>query len=491
MFKNLSQSAQYLSPIQIRLTKAAILIADVAAVLFAGFIAAICAQSIGGVNSSGWLVSQDEQRYWAWLVIVLLGVLLFLVRFRHYTDRKPYWTELGEVLRVLLILALLDLAVLAITRWNSSRLWWAFVWLAAAVLLPIGRSMARRMMRRLHVWQRPTLIVGAGPNAHEAMAALQSEWTLGFEVQGFVDVAQRSTDVPQRTLTLNGVEWPVFFGSVLADWAKVSGVQFVVAMEHGQNDLRENVLRQLAHWRAEDVSVIPAMRGVPLYGTDISYFFSHEVALLKLRNNLRYWPARLLKRVFDVLASVAILLLLSPLFIYLVMAIRKDGGPAIFSHRRVGRGGHTFNCYKFRSMRVDAEKQLRDILTSNPELRAEWEREFKLKDDPRVSAIGHLLRRTSLDELPQIFNVIKGDMSLVGPRPVIQAELERYGDDVDYFLMVRPGMTGLWQVSGRNNVDYDTRVYLDTWYVKNWSLWYDIAILFKTIRVVLKRDGAY
>jgi undecaprenyl-phosphate galactose phosphotransferase len=233
------------------------------------------------------------------------------------------------------------------------------------------------------------------------------------------------------------------------------------------------------------------MRGVPLYGTDISYFFSHEVALLKLRNNLRYWPARLLKRLFDVLASVVILLLLLPLFIYLAAKIRKDGGPAIFSHLRVGQSGKMFNCYKFRSMRVDAEEQLRDILASSHDLREEWEREFKLKDDPRISNIGQFLRRTSLDELPQIFNVIKGDMSLVGPRPVIKAELARYGDDVDYFLMVRPGMTGLWQVSGRNNVDYDTRVYLDTWYVKNWSLWYDIAILFKTIKVVFKREGAY
>lgn len=491
MFKKFPKGARRLRPVQIRLTKAALLIADVASMLFAGFVAAICAESIGGTNSAGWLVSQDVQRYWAWLVIVFIGVLFFLVRFRHYTDRKPYWTELGEVLRVVLILAVLDLAVLAITRWNSSRLWWVLVWLIAVALLPIGRGLARRIMRRLHVWQRPTLIVGAGPNAHEALAALESEWTLGFEVQGFVDFVQTSADVPQSTVQLNGVEWPIFSGAVLADWAKVSGVQFVVAMEHGQNDLRENVLRQLAHWRAEDVSVIPAMRGIPLYGTDISYFFSHEVALLKLRNNLRYWPARLLKRVFDVLTSGVILLLFFPLLVYLAVVIRKDGGPAIFSHRRVGQGGQVFNCYKFRSMCVNAEKQLRDILASNPELRAEWEREFKLRDDPRISKIGHFLRRTSLDELPQIFNVIKGDMSLVGPRPVIQAELGRYGDDVAYFLMVRPGMTGLWQVSGRNDVGYDTRVYLDTWYVKNWSLWYDIAILFKTIKVVFKREGAY
>jgi undecaprenyl-phosphate galactose phosphotransferase len=150
-----------------------------------------------------------------------------------------------------------------------------------------------------------------------------------------------------------------------------------------------------------------------------------------------------------------------------------------------------FPCFKFRTMQVDAEERLRELLANDPAARAEWEREFKLRNDPRITPIGQFLRRTSLDELPQLFNVIRGEMSLVGPRPVIRAELCKYGDDVDYFLMVRPGMTGLWQVSGRNDVDYDTRVYLDTWYVKNWSLWYDIAILFKTIKVVLRRDGAY
>jgi len=121
----------------------------------------------------------------------------------------------------------------------------------------------------------------------------------------------------------------------------------------------------------------------------------------------------------------------------------------------------------------------------------EWDKDFKLKNDPRVTRIGNFLRKTSLDELPQLWNVIRGEMSLVGPRPVIEAELERYAGDVDYYLMAKPGMTGLWQVSGRNDIDYDTRVYFDSWYVKNWALWTDIAILFKTAGVVLRRDGAY
>ncbi len=464
-----------LTPLQIRLTKTALLLGDALSLLVAACLAALLANQWASTADINWLVTQDIQRYWAWLAVAGLGLAFFLVRFRHYSDRRPFWTELGETLQVLLILAMLDLALLALTRWNASRLWWALVWPLAALCVPLGRGLLRAFMRRLRVWQRPTLIVGNGPNAQEAVAALQSEPALGFAVVGFVDMSEPAEARSRQ----------------LEQWARVPGMQFVLAMEHGQNTVREDVLRQLAHWKAEDVSVIPAMRGVPLFGTDISYFFSHEVAMLKLRNNLRYWPARLLKRFFDLALATVLLVLAAIPLAYIAWRIQRDGGPAIFAHQRVGQSGKPFPCFKFRTMGMDAEQKLRDLLATDPTVKAEWEREFKLRNDPRITPIGHFLRRTSLDELPQLFNVIRGEMSLVGPRPIIEAELSRYGDDVDYFLMVRPGMSGLWQVSGRNNVDYDTRVYLDTWYVKNWSLWYDIAILFKTIRVVLRRDGAY
>jgi Undecaprenyl-phosphate galactose phosphotransferase WbaP len=470
-----NQNWRRLSPLQIRMTKAVLLGADVVALLVSGLLAAALAQLWAVPLDAHWLVTQDVQRYWAWLGVAGVGLGFFLVRFRHYSDRKPFWSELGETLMALLVLAVLDLAVLALTRWNSSRLWWALVWPLAMLCVPLGRGLARSLMRRAGVWQRPTLIVGNGPNAHEAVAALNSEPALGFAVVEFIDAAQASTALTKK----------------LKQWAQVPGVQFVLALEHGQNDLREDLLRRLAHWKAEDVSVVPAMRGVPLFGTDMSYFFSHEVAMLKLRNNLRYWPARLLKRVFDLFAALVLLVLGALPLLYIALRIRRDGGPAMFAHQRVGQSGKVFPCFKFRTMQVDAEERLRELLANDPAARAEWEREFKLRNDPRITPIGQFLRRTSLDELPQLFNVIRGEMSLVGPRPVIRAELARYGDDVDYFLMVRPGMTGLWQVSGRNDTGYDTRVYLDTWYVKNWSLWYDIAILFKTIRVVLNREGAY
>lgn len=470
-----NQNWRRLNPLQIRLTKAVLLGADVLALLVSGLLAAVLAQLWAVPTDGHWLVTQDVQRYWAWLGVAGAGLGFFLVRYRHYSDRKPFWSELGETLMALLVLAVLDLAVLALTRWNSSRLWWALVWPLAMLCVPLGRGLARSLMRRVGVWQRPTLIVGNGPNAHEAVAALNSEPALGFAVVEMVDATQASKGMSEK----------------LRQWAMVPGAQFVLALEHGQNDLREDLLRRLAHWKAEDVSVVPAMRGVPLFGTDMSYFFSHEVAMLKLRNNLRYWPARWLKRVFDLLAALMLLVLGALPLLYVALRIRRDGGPAIFAHKRVGQTGKVFPCFKFRTMQVDAEERLRELLANDPAARAEWEREFKLRNDPRITPIGQFLRRTSLDELPQLFNVIRGEMSLVGPRPVIRAELSRYGDDVDYFLMVRPGMTGLWQVSGRNDTSYDTRVYLDTWYVKNWSLWYDIAILFKTVRVVLNREGAY
>jgi undecaprenyl-phosphate galactose phosphotransferase len=175
----------------------------------------------------------------------------------------------------------------------------------------------------------------------------------------------------------------------------------------------------------------------------------------------------------------------------IAVALKLEGGRVLFSHQRIGKNGRTFNCYKFRSMVPNADFLLQKLLQEDSQLRAEWHKERKLKFDPRISRLGHFLRGTSLDELPQLFNVLKSEMSLVGPRPIVSEELEKYGLEKSYYLMVRPGMTGLWQVSGRNDLDYDTRVYLDAWYVKNWSLWYDLAILVKTIKVVFGRRGAY
>jgi len=347
-----------------------------------------------------------------------------------------------------------------------------------------GRMLTRILLKQFGLWIRPTIIIGHGDNAKDAAIALQSEPRMGFEVAGYVDV-----DQAQPSLQLNGLLLQNF--EQLQKLADQPGIQWVIALEHAQSDQREHWLRTLAQWGATDINVIPAMRGVPLYGTDMSHFFSHEVALLRVRNNLRRWPARLTKRLFDLSVAAMLLMLLSPLMLIIAIALKWEGGNVLFAHTRVGKNSRAFRCFKFRSMVPDAEAKLQKLLQSNSQLKLQWDKEHKLKDDPRISKLGAFLRRTSLDELPQLFNVLKSEMSLVGPRPIVREELQKYGLEKSYYLMVRPGMTGLWQVSGRNDVDYETRVYLDAWYVKNWSLWYDLAILFKTIKVVLWRNGAY
>jgi exopolysaccharide production protein ExoY len=189
--------------------------------------------------------------------------------------------------------------------------------------------------------------------------------------------------------------------------------------------------------------------------------------------------------------ALLLLLLLAPLMVMVAFLIwRRDGAPIFFGHYRVGRSGRLFRCLKFRTMFVESESMLADLLANDPAARAEWERDQKLTDDPRITPIGHFLRRTSLDELPQLINVLRGEMNLVGPRPITVGELGRYGGTRWHYLSVRPGVTGLWQVSGRNDVSYEQRVALDRHYVEERTPWLDLRILVKTVGVVVARDGA-
>jgi exopolysaccharide production protein ExoY len=201
--------------------------------------------------------------------------------------------------------------------------------------------------------------------------------------------------------------------------------------------------------------------------------------------------AAVVKRVVDIVGAIILGLVFSPLIATIVFLMRRDGNAVIYRHRRIGRGGEMFSCLKFRTMVPNADQVLRELLENDPELRAEWIRDHKLRHDPRVTGLGRFLRRTSLDELPQLLNVLRGEMSLVGPRPVVREELLRYGRSVDTYLSAKPGITGLWQVTGRNNTDYRRRVVLDTYYVRNQNVLLDVYILTKTIGVVLGGDGAY
>ncbi|MDX8466858.1 sugar transferase [Mesorhizobium sp. VK23B] len=197
------------------------------------------------------------------------------------------------------------------------------------------------------------------------------------------------------------------------------------------------------------------------------------------------------KRIMDVtVASVALVLAAPIMLVVALLILVTDGGPAIFSHTRVGFNGRRFACYKFRTMVANSQQVLADYLASNPEAAKEWERNLKFRNDPRITFLGHILRKSSLDELPQLINVLRGDMSCVGPRPVVPDELQRYGACAIDYLRTRPGLTGAWQVTGRDAIDYPSRVSIDSRYVRNWSLWADVVILIRTVFAVMRFDHA-
>jgi exopolysaccharide production protein ExoY len=200
----------------------------------------------------------------------------------------------------------------------------------------------------------------------------------------------------------------------------------------------------------------------------------------------------LAKRTFDITSAGLALVIFSPIFL-MIMALVKftDKGPAFYGHSRIGHKGRVFKCLKFRTMAVNGEEILRNHLRDNPEAAAEWLATRKLRDDPRVTAVGRVLRKLSLDELPQLLNIVRGEMSVVGPRPVVDEELKVYDSFAVYYLQTRPGLTGLWQISGRNDVSYESRIAFDTQYVQNWSLVQDVSIIMRTIPAVCLARGSY
>lgn len=198
-----------------------------------------------------------------------------------------------------------------------------------------------------------------------------------------------------------------------------------------------------------------------------------------------------MKRCIDLIGALALALVFSPILLFVVVSLYCEGGNVLFGHTRIGKGGKAFKVYKFRTMVPKADELLPLLLAADPDLRTEWHRDHKLRQDPRVTYTGRFLRRTSLDELPQLINVIRGEMSLVGPRPIVRGEIKRYGRTVRDYLSVKPGLTGIWQVSGRNDTDYRRRIAMDRYYARNASLLLDAVVLLRTVRVVTNPRGAY
>ncbi|MCH4248686.1 MAG: undecaprenyl-phosphate galactose phosphotransferase WbaP [Acinetobacter populi] len=404
---------------------------------------------------------------------------------KHYRYRKNFWYEINQVLKAIVALAILQLIFFTMTNYKDFFLIWLINWICIAILIPFTRIIARKVLVFINCWQWDTVIIGTGKNAVETLKAIKNERSVGLNVIALISPEVGTNDKQICEKIVHQLNPDSIIQTFTHDQ------QFIIALEPHQSSLTNQLLRNFLINNYHHVSIVPPTRGIPLINTNIGFLFGQEIMIFHIQQHLSKISSKILKRIFDITVSLAILLTLSPLMIIVFLKIKADGGPALYGHERVGKNGKLFKCLKFRSMAINSQELLEQILAIDPEARQEWNETFKLKNDPRVTKVGAFLRKTSLDELPQLFNILKGEMSLVGPRPVTAPELERYKEDIAFYLMAKPGLTGLWQVSGRSDVDYDTRIYFDTWYIKNWSLWNDFVIVLKTVKAVLARDGAY
>lgn len=363
---------------------------------------------------------------------------------------------------------------------------WAFL----VVAIPVMRQAARAMMAKLNMWQIPTAIIGVNSRTAEVYEALQNSLALGFQVRWLV-VEDPEIEVPEslRDLFVVHSSDPIQIANTVLN---AGCDEAICSAEDMQSTHFAEVTQRLLEVNIP-ITIIPSFSRLPLADATTNFFFGRDILMLQARSNMQRLPWRILKRCFDITVSLFLLTILSPLFLVIAVLIKRtDPGSVTYSQTRVGRYGRPFKCLKFRTMVTDAEAKLLSWRAENPELYEEYCKTFKLKNDPRITSIGKWLRKTSLDELPQLLNVLRGEMSLVGPRPVVAQELEdHYGPAAQLYIRSRPGMTGLWQVSGRSDTSYERRVILDEWYILNWSFWYDIVILIQTAWIVATGKGAF
>lgn len=366
----------------------------------------------------------------------------------------------------------------------------------ALLAVAFGRELVRGVQRglfRRYIGVHRTVIVGSGPVAQRLVATLKPTYRTGYDVIGALDTAKGAQ---QR------------MGKVRVDHSlanlinRIGGPFAIDEVVQADSALSPDEVLELVKYANEHhltYRFVPNQFG--LFATQSELGTVGGVPMVSMRKTPLDGWGRIVKRLFDVVLTTLGLIVLSPFFAIIALIIKTtDKGRVFYRHKRLSRSGRVIYVYKFRSMKeqyctggIYGDKTELEIFADmgRQDLVEEWERDQKVKEDPRISKIGGFMRRTSIDELPQLINILRGDISLVGPRPIVESELKRYGDGSSALLALKPGLTGLWQVSGRNDISYDERVKLDIFYVENWTLWLDIKILAQTVWIVLKRKGSY
>jgi Undecaprenyl-phosphate galactose phosphotransferase WbaP len=420
----------------------------------------------------------------SWLAIMIGFVLINFEQGMYPGVRLSPVEEFRRLtISVSCVLVLWGLGVAILSGGVVAQLWFlAVVWGLCIVTLPIARSWARSFLGRWTPWGIRTLVCGDDATSVRLFHWLQINPQLGLRPVGVI------ADREALEITDEDQWW-------VGSWADTHRVAEERGVYHAVVVPPESRPAAIASLFADYLYTIPHVFVLSeLAETSESWNPQQLDGLtgIHLQQNLMLPLPRFIKRCMDIVAASAGALILLPLLFYVAVAVKLSSrGPILYGHDRLGKNGRKFKAWKFRSMFENSSDVLEYYLEQHPELRAEWEKDHKLRYDPRVTRIGRFIRKTSIDELPQLWNVITGEMSLVGPRPIVTAEIPKYGQYYSLYTMVTPGITGLWQVSGRNNTTYEERVQFDAYYVRNWSPWMDMYLLIRTIRIVLFADGAY
>ena len=384
---------------------------------------------------------------------MLYAIIIFLLLLEGiYSKRYDFWQEIQRIVKGVFLASIIILAFLAMTKQSESysRFILIVTFALTVFILPLQKYYLKRLLFKIGTWKHESTVTG------------------------------------EDTFFTNHVFKNPYLGYVLTDKrkAKTLFISSGIGIEALEKYLHEALIHK------QEVVFVPLVTNFDFSDAHIIHLFNARSNLIIVENNLLNRTNQWIKTSLDIFLSLLVFpLLLSLIGIIALLIKREDGGTIFFKQVRLGKDSKEFVCYKFRSMKENSDGLLQDYLLEHPEEIKNYEIYHKYESDPRITKLGAFLRQTSLDELPQIFNVLKGEMSLIGPRPYMPDERSKMADNIDIILAVKPGITGLWQVSGRNDVDFASRVDLDVWYVRNWSAWKDMVILIKTVQVVLGRKG--
>lgn len=412
--------------------------------------------------------------------LVIPAIYIFFVEHTKVNERFIFfWETMQRTFYAVLYSEIFCIIALYVFKSSNylSRSYIVIFFVISFLSLYLFRQLLVKTCNKLNILKTPVIFVGNGKATEDIIYFTNHNNCFGIKV---ADIIEEIEDINQLRK------------NIISKIEQLKVKTIIIAIPNLEKDKLLDLVEDVQPL-VRNLMFIPNTIGVPVYNIEIKKIYQSNMILLGIKNNLAKKTNRRIKRMFDLIIGSIIFIVILPILLIIAILIKLDSkGPVFFNAKRIGKNGKLFKCYKFRSMYQNADELLIRHLDNNPELKDQWNKFQKLKgNDIRVTKIGFFIRKYSLDELPQIFNVLKGDMSLVGPRPYLPREKELMNSFYNIIITTLPGITGYWQVSGRANVTFEGRLKLDNWYIRNWSIWIDMILLIKTIKVVFCGKGAY